>query len=177
MRILIALIFFAASQANAQASDMVSKHLFSHEAGIICAPETVSTNPAPDTVAGVTNTIAVDPPFVSTARRVPAVLGIGFGIKAMSADPDGLSPVTMTITHPAMGANKTKRQSFETIISGDDPSLTFYQFDFAYELLPGTWTMKASQGNKLLYRTTFLVLPPHKVPELAQVCGFEDMLS
>jgi len=142
MRHLIALIFLSATQA--QASDTVSPALFSFEAGVICAPEAVGSAPAPDTVAGVTNTINVDPPFVSPARRVPAVLGVGFGIKAQSVDPDGLAPVTMTITHPAMSKTKTTQQSFTSSISGFEPSLTFYQFDFAYELLPGqSWPASA----------------------------------
>ena len=177
MRHLIALIFFAATPALAQTSDMTSPLLFSHQAGVICAPEVIGTNPAPDTVAGVTNSISEEPPFISNGRRVPAVMGVGFGIKAMAVDPIGMTPVTMTITHPAMGNKKIKRQSFATRISGENPSLTFYQFDYAYELLPGLWTMEAMYGDTLIYRTTFKVVPPHQIPELAKVCGFEDMLS
>ena len=175
MRILIALIFFAATPLAAQ--DVTSPQLFSFEGGVVCAPETIGTSPAPGTVAGTINSIAESPPFVSNGRRVPAVLGIGFGVKAMANDPIGIDPVLMTITHPPMGRDKTKVQSFATRIAGDDPSLTFYQFDFAYELLPGTWTMEATQSNTVIYRTTFKVVPPNQIPELAAICGFEDMLS
>ena len=175
MRHLIALIFLPASPAMAQ--DVISPQLFGFEAGVICAPDIIGTQPAPDTVAGVTNSLDVDPPFVSTGRRVPAVLGVGFGVKAMALDVEGLSPVTMTITHPAMGPKRIKTQSFATRITGDDPSLTFYQFDFAYELLPGTWSTEATFEDTLIYRTSFKVVPPNQIPELAAICGFEDMLS
>jgi len=175
MRTLIALIFLAATPLAAQ--DVTSPLLFSHQAGVVCAPEISGQSPAPDTVSGFTNSIAEDPPFVSNGRRVPAVKGVGFGVKAMAVDPGGVSFVTMTITHPPMGPQKTTRQSFDTSIGGSNPSLTFYQFDFAYELVSGPWTMEARQGDTLLYRTTFKVVPPAQIPELARICGFEAMLS
>jgi hypothetical protein len=174
MRILIALIFFASPCA---AQDVVAGVLFSFEAGVICPPETVGTAPAPGTVAGVTNQIAEDPPFVSTGRRVPAVLGVGFGVKAMATDGNGIDNVTMRVTHPPMGPDKVTVQTFQTRISGLDPSLTFYQFDYSYEVLQGKWTMEAIKDDKTLYRTSFDVVPAQKLPELAMVCGFENMLS
>lgn len=121
--------------------------------------------------------ITDEPPFVSTTNRVPAVMGIGFGAKAMSQSAFGIDNVTMTITHPPMGAQKTTTQSFQTSISGVDTSITFYQFDYDYELLPGTWTMTATDGDEVLYKSTFEVVAPQKIPELAAICNFEDLLS
>ena len=112
------------------------------------------------TVAGTTHLIAVDPPFVSTKRRVPAVIGIGFGVKARALNPAGIDDVRIVISHPPMGDQGTIAQTFESRISGLDPSLTFYQFDFDYELVTGIWQMQAMQGTLVLYRTTFEVLPP-----------------
>lgn len=157
--------------------DLVSDVMASVEAGVICAPETTGTLDAPGTVAGTTHLIAEEPPFIAVTRRVPAVLGIGFGIKSRTLDINGLNGVTMTVTHPPMGDGAATIQTFETTIRGTDPSLTFYQFDFGYELLPGIWQMQASIGDQILYRTTFEVLPPELVPELAEACGFEDLLS
>lgn len=157
--------------------EKVGPMILSHKAGIICAPPSVGTAPAPDTVAGSTHIIDVDPPFVSTNRRVPAVLGIGFGIKVQALDPAGVPEVTMTITHPPMGKTGAVSQTYQSLISGANPSLTFYQFDFDYELVVGTWQMQAAQGDTILYRTTFEVVPPSQVPELASICGFEELLS
>lgn len=158
-------------------ADKIGPLVLSHEAGIICAPPTVGTAPAPDTVAGTTHLIDVEPAFVSLDRRVPAVLGIGFGVKAQAVDLGGIPEVTMTISHPAMGKTKAVTQTFQTVISGQSPSLTFYQFDFDYEMVVGTWQMEASQNGTVIYRTTFDVLPPSQVPELASICGFEELLS
>lgn len=153
--------------------DKISPQIARFEAGVICAPPTSGENKAPGTVAGTTHLIDVDPPFVSVGRRVPAVIGIGFGVKAQAQA--GLEGVRIVISHPPMDG--VTSQTFESRISGIDPSLTFYQFDFAYELLTGVWQMQAMQGDTVLYRADFEVLPPTKVPELARICGFEELLS
>jgi len=145
--------------------DTTSDQIAQIEAGVICAPETTGTAEAPGTVAA------------AITRTVPAVLGVGFGIKARSDAPAGLFPVVMTVTHPPMGNKSVTTQTFETTIRGADASLTFYQFDFDYELLPGIWQMTATYEDTVLYRTTFEVVPPDLVPELARICGFENLLS
>lgn len=167
---------FAWAQAALEPS-RTSPDIASFEAGIICPPESVGTSPAPGTLAGETHIIDVDPPFVSTARRVPAVMGIGFGVKAMAADEFGMEDVVMVVTHPPMGDAQVQTQSYVTSISGVAPSLTFYQFDFAYELVTGPWQMVATRDGEVLYQTSFEVVPPQLVPELASVCGFENLLS
>lgn len=173
--VLIALPALALAQAPLP--DVTSAKMASVEAGVICAPETTGELEAPGTVAGTTHLIAEEPPFIAVTRRVPAVLGVGFGIKSRTVDLAGLDGVTMTVTHPPMGDGAVTRQTFQTVIRGTDPSLTFYQFDFGYELLPGIWQMQASVGEEVLYRATFEVLPAAMVPELATACGFEDLLS
>ena len=157
--------------------DKVGPMIANLQAGIICAPPTVGTSPAPNTIAGTTHLIGEEPAFVSTKRRVPAVLGIGFGVKSQARDPAGISVVTMTISHPEMGKTNATGQSYATRISGEYPSLTFYQFDFNYELVLGHWQMEASQGGTIIYRTTFEVVAPSEIPELAGICGFEELLS
>lgn len=173
--------FFAlalAGQATAEVGPDATGSLISDlQAGIICAPKDMIEAPAPDTVSGTTHILNEDPVFVSHQRRVPAVLGIAFGIKAQSANPTGLGDVTMTIHHPAMGNRAATSQRFQTTISGERPSLTFYQFDFDYELLLGIWQLEARTGDILLYRTTFEVVPPVSVPELAGICGYAELLS
>lgn len=164
---------FAQVVPETQTSDAIAEF----ETGVICAPETTSVVTAPDTVAGFTNVIVEDPPFVSNKHRVPAVMGVGFGIKSRARNSDGLTGVVMTVTHPPMGEARTTVQRYTTTIRGNDTSLTFYQFDYDYELLPGQWQMQASLGDEILYTTTFQVLPAEQVPELAAICGFSAMLS
>ncbi|MCF2871841.1 DUF3859 domain-containing protein [Octadecabacter sp. G9-8] len=162
----------------AQSDDFVSPLIGFYEAGVICAPDAVTTRAAPDTVAGTTNVVEDAPPFVSKARLVPAVLGIGFGVRAGMDAPVGQNGVTMTVTHPALTGNGATQQSFVTAVGGKTtPGITFYQFDHGYELALGDWTMTASLGGVTLYETTFTVVPPQALPQLAGACGYLDLLS
>ena len=166
-----------AAADGSTSSVSVNPAIISLEAGIVCPPETVGSTPAPGTIAGTTHIIEVEPPFVSNARQVPAVLGIGFGVKSQTSVAGGLNDVTMYVTHPAMGDTQTEVQSFTSRISDLDPSLTFYQFDYAYELLEGPWTMTAIREGETLFSVGFDVVAPEAVPELARACGYLDLLS
>ena len=161
----------------AAATGSVSPDIISLEAGIVCPPVSIGSTPAPGTVAGTTHIIEKEPPFVSNARRVPAVLGIGFGVKSQTDVVGGLDGVTWVVSHPSMGGDNVETQNFVTRISDLKPSFKFYQFDYAYELLPGPWQMTAMRGENILYQVNFDVVPPEAVPELARVCGYLDLLS
>lgn len=174
IRIALALLLSLASPVLAQ--DTVSPAIAELLAGVVCAPEVVGTVPAPDTVAGISNVIDSDPPFVTSGRVVPAVIGIGFAIKARSAKRE-YPLVTMVITHPPMGDAGATRQSFDSRLAMTDLSLTAWQFEYDYELVPGPWTISAYDGDALLFSIAFDVVPPAMLPELAATCGYEDLIS
>ena len=177
--IAVLLLIFHPAFALAEAAGNVSagSEIAGLEIGVICPPEPVGSSPAPGTVAGTTHIIDEDPPFVSNTQIVPAVIGIGFGVKALAVDVGGLQDVILVVNHPPMRKEKIRAQSYQTRISGNAPSLTFYQFDYAYELVTGRWQMTAMQGDTVLYQASFDVVPPQKVPELAGVCGYQNLLS
>lgn len=148
------------------------------DAGVLCGQDGGERREAPDTLAGSTFVIEDTPPFVSKGRLVPAVLGIGFGVRAALASDLGQDSVLMSITHPPLADSGTTRQSFTTYIGPKDvPSITLYQFDYPYEMALGDWTMTASYGGVTLYESTFTVVPPAALPELAGVCGYLDLLG
>lgn len=162
----------------AQSTDRISEAIGFLEAGVICAPPSIGTREAPDTVAGTTHVIEDAPPFVSTGRVVPAALGIGFGVRSGMAGVLGQDGVVMTVTHPPFAQSGATRQSFETYIGPQDtPAVTFYQFDYPYEMALGEWVMSASVEGVPLYEVTFTVVPPAALPQLAEVCGYQDLLS
>lgn len=177
MRLALTLLTLPALALAQTPDGALSPAIASLETGVVCPPPAVGERIAPGTVSGTTHIIDEQPPFVSRSNRVPAVLGIGFGGKALAAATAGLDGVTMTVTHPPMGPTGAEVQSFQTFISGIEPSLTFYQFDFDYELVRGTWQMQAELNGEVLYQTTFEVVAPQQVPELATICGFEELLS
>lgn len=162
----------------AQEDDFTSPILGFYEAGVLCAQDSGVIREAPDTVSGTTHVIEDAPPFVSEGRFVPAVLGIGFGVRAAVDSPVAADIVRMTVTHPPFVESGVTEQSFVTSLGArDDPGIIFYQFDYPYELVLGDWTMTASIGDVTFYETTFTVVPPQMLPELAGVCGYLDLLS
>jgi len=105
-------------------------------------------------------------------------LGIGFGAKSGISGPVALNDVVMTVTHPPFAGSGATQQSFVTLIRTEgNPGITFYQFDHAYELALGEWTMTAEHNGEVLYQTVFTVVPPSALPELAGVCGYIDLLG
>ncbi len=165
------------SAAASFADAVTSPAVVSVQAGILCAPEPVGSLPAPDTLAGKTHLIETEPAFAATTTQVPASIGVGFGVKSQASAADGINEVMMLVTHPPMGADGVTAQSFQTRISGANPSLTFYQFDYAYELVPGTWQFTAFSGEEALFTVAFDVVDPRLVPELAGLCGYPNLLS
>ena len=140
------------------------------EAGIYCSENPENTQSAPDTEAGVISLYDEAPPFISDSPRVPAALGIGFGVRTLSKDSAGIDPVMMTVTHPPFGGSGTTRQSYVTSISGVGSSYSGYSFDVPEELAVGTWTFTATQGGEVLYTATFDVVPADLMPDVVEVC-------
>jgi len=148
------------------------------ESGVLCASDTGVTREAPDTVAGTTHVIEHAPPFVSNNHIVPAVIGIGFGVKSGIDAPVALNDVLISVTHPPFAGSGTTQQSYSSYIGpGTDPSINFYQFDYGYELALGEWTMSASFDGYTLWETSFVVVAPADLPELASVCGYQDLIG
>ncbi|SLN29186.1 DUF3859 domain-containing protein [Pseudooctadecabacter jejudonensis] len=148
------------------------------EAGVLCAQDEGTSRAAPDTVAGTTHVVTRAPEFISDGRLVPAVIGVGFGVRSGLRDGMMQDGVTMTVTHPPFAGSGATQQSFQTRIGSDtDPGITFYQFDYDYELALGDWTMTASLGAVTLYEVTFTVVPPETLPNLADACGYQNLFS
>ena len=163
---------------SAQAEDFQSPMLGFFEAGVLCAQDGGLVRDAPGTVAGTTHVVVDTPPFVSTGRMVPAVIGIGFGVRSGLAGSFEHDGVVMSVTHPPFAGSGTTEQTFTTRVGSQDaPGITFYQFDYGYELALGEWTMTATASGITLYEATFTVVPPSALPELASVCGYQDLIG
>ena len=163
-------ISLVADQAN---PDFIA----SIESGVLCLPEPAGFAPAPNTLTGSTKIITEEPEFTSTDNQVPAVLGIGFGVKSLALRPGGIEGVVIFVTHPPMGDTQTQLQSFTTWINDSDPSLTFFHFDHSYELVQGTWNFTAMLGEEVLFSVPFEVVDPKRLPGLAESCGYRELLS
>lgn len=166
------------AQADPRLPEIISDQLGHFEAGILCAPPTTGVQEAPDTVAGTTHIVDEAPEFVSHGRAVPAVIGVGFGAVAGFKQGIGIDGVQMRVTHPPFADSGATEQSFETWVGpAADPGVTFYQFDYTYELAVGDWVLEARLGDEVLYRLNFTVVPPEMLPDLAGICGYEHLIG
>lgn len=168
----------AAQEADQGTGDYVSPALGHFEAGVFCAPTPEGAEPAPDTVAGSTHIVSEAPEFASHGRLVPAVLGVGFGATAGFKGAFGRDGIEMRVSHPPFPGVGATQQSFLTWIGpAGDPGITFYQFDHDYELATGEWVMEAWDGETLVYRLVYTVVPPEMLPDLAGLCGYEHLIG
>ena len=147
------------------------------QAGVICAPDSVGFREAPGTITGRSHIIEAMPEFVSLDQIVPSVIGVGFGIRMQAVAGTPTMPVTVTLRHPPMGSDGTQQQTFTSAISGDGPTIAFFQFDHDYERVEGQWSFEARDGDQLIYRAVFQVVPPQDIPQLADICNYRDLLS
>jgi hypothetical protein len=177
MRHLIAAVLFIILALPARAEITRGADVLALTAGVICAPEAIGFRDAPDTILGRTHILDQMPPFAAETLTVPAVLGVGFGVRVQATEDMGTDPLIVTLTHPPMGEGGVQQQSFNSTISGLDPTMAFYQFDYPYELVTGQWTFEGHRGGDLVYRVIFSVVPPQAVPELAAICNYRDLLS
>jgi hypothetical protein len=69
------------------------------EAGVICSQTNNVLRYAPNTLASNAHFITNSPPFISKGRVVPAVLGIGFGIRSGLASNFTYDDILIAITH------------------------------------------------------------------------------
>jgi len=132
--------------------------------GIYCRPEINGTEAAPDTALGYINLMETPPNFAYRQTEVPARLGISFGVQLV-ADRD-MANVRVLTWKP--GA--TSPESWTTDIIAGEHKMRGFVFEYADELILGPWQMEAYDGDLLLYRVTFQVLPGTELPSVTSDC-------
>jgi hypothetical protein len=136
--------------------------------GIFCTLETTGQTQAPGTRSGFIHTVDGLPAFQwPDQRRVPATLGIAFGVMAQSQPGTAAPDAEMRVYRPG---NPTP-DVWDTGFYDSDPSFAFFRFDTADELIPGLWVFEAWSGGTRLYRVEFTVVQAAEAPGIAEACG------
>ena len=172
----LALTLALTGPARSQDADMTSPALTLVDTGLVCNPVVLREEPAPGTVSGVVNVLEEVPEFTVDSRRVPAVIGLSFGALAR-AEAREFPVVDMVVTHPPMGPTGATMQTYTTYFGRGGTTPVLYSLEYDEELVLGTWTFEARAEGEVLYRLSFEVVPPQALPELAAMCGYEDLLS
>lgn len=146
---LTALIFATCATPTVAQVELIS-------AGIVCPDgRDGPLRDAPGTLLGGVREIA-DLAIDVETRDVPLIPGLGLGITTRWV---GTAPhtVRMATLHPPMGDSATTRQEYvKTLIPGEI-STRAYTFEFAYELLPGAWTLQVEDETGILLEVEFTV--------------------
>jgi len=160
---------FAAAQGNIYSNpDLID----GFEYGLVCDTRVVGTSKAPDTEIGEINIIAGNIEFSTHGTLVPATPGLSFGVKTRAIGDINLDDVTFRVTHPPLIGSGTTKQSWQGFIEASRLSAQLYSFDLPSELVTGTWTLAAYQGDTLIYRISFDVIAPKDAPTyLKELCN------
>ncbi len=157
------------AQANPQ--------VLSAQAGFLCNVHEYGSEPAAGTLEGRTDLIDSARLRVMPTTIVPATLGVHAGI-LLHRDPAYTAPLRVVVTHPPMGSDGMTEQSFFTNQPSDGKIGAGWQFEYDYELLPGPWSITLLDGDTLLYRFDFTVVPPAAFPPDITICdGGPELLS
>lgn len=162
--------------AQADAHFEVSPRVSTLVAGLFCAPPEGERRPAPDTIAGWIHAPDAPVEMIAEGQVVPAVIGLGFGVRYLRAD-DQDARVHYTVTHPPMPPSNLTEQSWDSPVSAGYIDSAFFQFDIEDELQPGDWSFRASIGGEQLFDVGFTVRPASELPHLAALCRGGTLLS
>lgn len=134
--------------------------------GIFCRPGTTTRQDAPETSLGYVNALTELPAIAFRQQEVPARIGVHFGvIVALDRDIAGVRAETWM-------PGATEPEVWYTDETADIPRGRGFVFEFPNELLPGPWVMEAYDGDTLLYRVEWQVLPGDQLPGVSSDCEF-----
>jgi hypothetical protein len=137
------------------------------EWGVFCAWQAMDRAPAPGTETGWIHVPMDEVSFHWPERQVvPAVIGMGFGIKATGIKGWESAVGEVRVYRPGRKA----AESWASDVSDFGPTLAFFRFDRADELVPGTWVIEGWDRDQRLYRVEFEVVPAAALPEIAGAC-------
>lgn len=156
--------------------DILEPPLELAEAGIYCPADHVAREPAPDTESGYILLTDENPELALSTRVVPAYIGISFGIRIRLAPDTPPGPYVLTVRHPPVGPRQVTVESWNPALDSRWGVRSF-NFEFDRELVTGTWTFEVWQGDELLLRQSFQVVPPMQAPEAIDICFGNTFLS
>jgi Domain of unknown function (DUF3859) len=162
--ILSFLLFAGCSVAGAaEVQGKVTRHGVFEVSG---REETVNS---PETTTGVTGILADAPLLVASTNRIPAKIGVNFGLWCEIANVPVANhevELTVVVTHPAITRpDGTIWKGFTTVEkasarNGQVVSWTLYRLEYAYELVTGEWEFEIQFKGETVCKQTFTTFKP-----------------
>nr|WP_244867739.1 DUF3859 domain-containing protein [Vannielia litorea] len=162
------------AEPRVQADSAVIERL---EFGLTCPLPIVSSEDAPGTENGRVDIFEGEVRFVDSHQQVPAVLGVGFGVKAWARPDAAPTRITIRSLHPAFPGTGTTSQSFTSHLGPNAPMTHVFTFDLPHEATPGLWQLQALAGGRMIYSVSFKVVPPEAYSGPPLDCEHLDLLG
>lgn len=142
----------------------VSAQIAAIRVGALCQPLAKRTEPAPDTALGYISIAKGAPQISVETQAVPDAIGLAFGVMVVPAR--SIAQVRLKTFRPGQAAPDV---FYSTFTQGKE-RVHYFSFEFPQEQLPGPWRMEAWDGDALLYRVEFDVLPEEALPDMVARC-------
>lgn len=146
--------------------------------GVICDVELEGQREAPETLSGILNIVDQDREIDVATPRVPAELGLSFGIRA------GLLPgtalpgvVDIVVTHPPMGEAGMTVERWSAEMNAGETTINLFTFEHTFEMVQGPWLFQIVSDGQVLLQQPFEVTASGTVPEVQQACFRARILS
>lgn len=146
--------------------------------GVICEVELQGQREAPETLSGILNIVDQDREIDVTTPRVPADLGLSFGVRA------GLLPgtavpglVDIVVTHPPMGDSGITVERWQAVMNGGETTINLFTFEHAFEMVEGPWLFQIVKDGEVLLQQPFEVTPSGSVPPVQKACFGARLMS
>lgn len=134
------------------------------QVGVLCSPRVLDRTDAPETKLGYTNTVKGPPSIRFEQQIVPAALGISFGVMFTS------DRVLTNVRNLTYRPGSTQPDVYYSQIDAAPGRYRGFGFEFPEELELGLWRLESWQGDQLLFRAEFDVVPEASLPEFAAQC-------
>jgi len=143
--------------------------------GLVCPAGNAVELPAPGTHLGVIKQREGWQRIEYTTQTIPMVKGIGFGVEA--APLRNLTGVQVTVFHPPYPGTDVTEESWISDFNTDAQNLSFFTFEFPFEMVQGRWAIQATHLGSTLYSVEFDVVPASKYPNVDGLCAGPAQIS
>lgn len=133
-------------------------------AQVMCSPRITDRTTAAQISDGFINQAKALPKLRFDQQAVPAAIGVSFGV--VFQPEHALADVRNLTYRP----NQAKPDVYYADIPAKPDRFNGFSFELPEELQIGLWRFESWQGDSLLYRAEFQVVPADSLPQLVAQC-------
>ncbi len=163
------LMFVTAFPAYAGEVDFVFPYVKEVSHGVVCDMGPGVLESGHDTIDGEVISRSKMPKFNVETRTVPAQVPRTFGAIVEVSAPPASGLYLASVTHPPMGSKGRTVQTWPSLQS-NGLTLVGYTFEDSFELVPGTWTFRLTDGDLVVYQQSYNVVEAHLAANVSAAC-------